>query len=98
MYKLFYFRPDSHMSSDVVGIKDDDGKITYPGFRNQEDAFDYIKKELENDTYYKAFVSNPDIYIKEIYDELNDYNKKIIQKCLVDRYRGQCMSEYFNKE
>ena len=96
MYKLRYFQnPESHAHGTVVGVIDDDGKVIDRFFDDQEDAFDYIKTELENDTYYKAFISNPDIYIKEIYDELDVYDKTMIQKNLIVRYRRQCMDEYF---
>lgn len=98
MYKLSYFpNPESHAHGTVIGVVDDNGKMMDRFFGNQEEAFDYIKTELEYDIKYRNFIFNTSDYIKEIYNELSVYDKVMIQKSLVYRYRNQCMSEYFNK-
>lgn len=98
MYKLKYFdNPESHAHGIVVGVVDDNEREVGKFFDKQDDAFDYIKIELEHDAIYKDFIFNPDIYIREIYDTLSNYDKVMIQKQLVNRYRDQCMSEYFYK-
>ena len=98
MYKLSYFpNPESHAHGTVIGVVDDNGKMMDRFFGNQEEAFDYIKTELEYDIKYRNFIFNTSDYIKEIYNELSVYDKVMIQKSLINRYRNQCMSEYFNK-
>jgi len=99
MYKLFSFpNPETHAHGTIIGIKDEDGKEVDAYFRDQNDAFDYIKTKLENDEQYKNFISHPEIYAKDIYDALDDWNKAMIQKSLVSKYKNQCMYEYFMKE
>lgn len=98
MYKLSYFpNPESHAHGTVIGIVDNDGNMMDKFFSNQEDAFDYIKTELEYDIQYRNFIFNPSDYIKEIYDKLSYHDRLMIQKSLIYRYRDQCMHEYFNK-
>ena len=98
MYKLFSFpNPETHAHGTIIGIKDENGKEADSYFGDQNDAFDYIKIKLEKDEQYKNFISHPEIYAKDIYDVLSDYDKSIIQKSLILRYRNQCMYEYFNK-
>ena len=98
MYELSYFsNPESHAHGTVIGVVDSDGKLMDKFFSNQDDAFDYIKTELEYDIQYRNFVFNPSDHIKEIYDELSYHDRLMIQKSLIDRYRDQCMHEYFNK-
>ena len=99
MYKLFSFlNPETHAHGIIIGIKDENGKEVDAYFRNQNDAFDYIKTKLENDEQYKNFISHPEIYAKDIYDALDDWNKAMIQKSLVSKYKDQCMYEYFISE
>lgn len=98
MYELRYFpNPESHAHGTVVGVIDDDGKVMDRFFDNQEDAFDYIKTELEYDIKYRNFVFNSSDYIKEIYDELDIYDKARVREGLIVRYRIKCMDEYFKK-
>ena len=90
---------ESHAYGSSIIIVDENGKTACNyGFRKQEDAFDYIKTVLEPDEQYKNFISNTEIYAKDIYDALDDWNRSMIQKSLVGRYRDQCMYEYFMKE
>lgn len=90
---------ESHAYGSSVAIEDEKGNIVGGrGFYHQEDAFDYIKTTLEPDEQYKNFISKPEFYAKDIYDALDDWNKSMIQKYLVSRYRDQCMYEYFMEE
>ena len=100
MYKLTMIPCiESHAYGSSVVIEDKKGNIVGDcGFYDQEDAFDYIKTTLELDEQYKNFISKPEVYAKEIYDALDDWNKSMTQKYLVSRYRDQCMYEYFMKE
>ena len=98
MYKLFSFlNPETHAHGIIIGIKDENGKEVDCYFNNQDDAFDYIKTNLENDIQYKNFISSPDVHAKDIYDTLSDFDKEMIQRSLVQKYRNQCMCEYFKK-
>ena len=98
MYKLFYFsNPETHGYGTMIGIKDENGNESPYYFSEQNEAFDCIKTELEKDEQYIKFISHPEIYAKDIYDVLDDWNKAMIQKSLVTRYKDQCMYEYFKE-
>lgn len=101
MYQLKYV-PNTETHADFhmfIVIVDEDGKtVGNCGFGTQEHAFDYIQTDLEKDEQYKNFITKPEIYAKDIYDALDDWNKSLLQKYLVSRYKDQCMYEYFMKE
>ena len=87
---------ESHAYGSSIIIVDENGNTACNyGFRNQEDAFDYIKTVLEPDEQYKKFISNQKDYAKDIYDALDDWDKELICKYIFARYRSQCMHEYY---
>ena len=98
MYKLEYVSStETHVPGKRIIIKDKNDILAAPyEFANQFDAFDYIKEVLENDGQYKDYIHYPETYIKEIYDYLDEKNKKLIQENLVQKYRIHCMNKYFN--
>lgn len=90
---------ESHAYGSSIIIVDENGKTACDyGFRKQEDAFDYIKTVLEPDEQYKNFISNPEIYEKDIYDVLDDWTKQLVARYIFTMYRNQCMYEYFNRD
>jgi len=98
MYKIEYGRnPETHCYNDWIFVKDEQGNTMNWAFDTQESAFDYIK-ELEGDTKYRDFIENPGHHIQEIYDRLDSYDKVLIQKSLVQKYRSKCMWKYFKEE
>ena len=100
MYKLKWV-PNTETHADFnmfIVIVDENGREVDGGFSNQERAFDCIKTKLEKDEQYENFITKPEVYAKDIYDALDDWNKSMIQKYLVSRYRDQCMYEYFMGE
>ena len=98
MYKITYApNPETHACGNIIIITDENGREVAIGKNNQNDTFDYIKTVLEHDDKYKEFITKPYIYAKDIYDELNSFNREAVQKYLVQRYRDQCMFEYWNQ-
>lgn len=96
IYKLSYgLHPDSHSSDNVIYIKDEKGN-SLGCFENQFDAFDYIKIDLEKDKKYKQYIEQPEMFIMEIYNKLNEQDKRLILETLIQKYRYTCMLEYFN--
>ena len=98
MYKMVYGDiPETHMNGKVVFVEDETGANVGVCFKNQLEAFDYIKTELEKDEEYKKYINNPGDFVMELYRKLNDSEKKLIQKSLVQKYRNKCMFKYYNK-
>ena len=79
----------------VVFIKDENGNELKDTFYDERDAFDYIKLRVENDKQYAEYLNNPDKHIMDIYNALDDFDKKTIQQSLVIKYRNECMYQYF---
>lgn len=90
------YNPETHSSGQVIFIKDEYGKELDVSFCDEFDAFDYIKVQIENNKQYEDCLRNPNKHIMDMYNSLDDFNKKIIQKSLIQKYRNECMYQYFN--
>ena len=75
---------------------ENNNKIPY-GFDNQIQAFDYIKIHLDKDAKYQEYLDNPQIYAKEMYNELDPDVQLRIAKTILNEYRAVCMNVYFFK-
>lgn len=90
--------PETHASGEVIFIKDENGNELDVGFSNECDAFDYIKLQAENDKEYADYLNNPSKHIMDIYNSLDDFDKRMIEQSLIQKYRNECMYRYFRKE
>ncbi len=87
--------PETHASGEVIFIKDENGNELNVGFSDQCDAFDYIKLQAENDKEYADYLNNPSKHIMDMYNSLDDFDKRMIEQSLVQKYRNECMYRYF---
>lgn len=88
--------PETHASGEVIFIKDEmNGSNLNVGFSNECDAFDYIKLQVENDKEYADYLNNPNKHIMDMYNSLDDFDKRMIEQSLVQKYRNECMYRYF---
>lgn len=83
--------PETHASGEVIFIKDENGNELNVGFSDQCDAFDYIKLE------YADCLNNPSKHIMDIYNSLDDFDKRMIEQSLIQKYRNECMYRYFRQ-
>ena len=77
--------------------KDENGNELNVGFSDQCDAFDYIKLQAENDKEYADYLNNPSKHIMDIYNSLDDFDKRMIEQSLIQKYRNECMYQYFSE-
>lgn len=88
--------PETHASGEVIFIKDEmNGNEFNVGFSDEFDAFDYIKLQIENDKEYADYLNNPNKHIMDMYNSLDDFDKKMIEQSLIQKYRNECMYQYF---
>lgn len=87
--------PETHASGEVIFIKDENGNECNVGFSDEFDAFDYIKLQVENDKEYTDYLENPNKHIMDMYNSLDDFDKKMSEQSLIQRYRNECMYQYF---
>ena len=87
--------PETHASGEVIFIKDENGNELDVGFSNECDAFDYIKLQVENDKEYVDYLNNPNKHIMDMYNSLDEFDKKMIEQSLIQKYRNECMYQYF---
>lgn len=87
--------PETHASDEVIFIKDENGNELGAGFSNECDAFDYIKLQVENDKEYADYLNNPRKHIMDMYNLLDEFDKKMIEQSMVQKYRNECMYQYF---
>ena len=87
--------PETHASCEVIFIKDENGNELDVGFSNECDAFDYIKLQVENDKEYVDYLNNPNKHIMDMYNSLDEFDKKMIEQSLIQKYRNECMYQYF---
>lgn len=57
--------------------------------------FDYIKLHVENDKEYADYLENPNKHIIDMYNSLDDFDKRMIEQSLIQKYRNECMYQYF---
>ena len=86
--------PETHAFGEVIFIKDENGNELNVGFGDQCDAFDYIKLQVENDKEYADYLNNPSKHIMDMYNSLDEFDKKMIEQSLIQKYRNECMYEY----
>ena len=89
--------PETHASGEVIFIKDENGNELNVGFSDQCDAFDYIKLQVENDKEYADCLNNPSKHIMDMYNSLDEFDKKMIEQSLIQKYRNECMYQYFRQ-
>ena len=87
--------PEIHAFGEVIFIKDENGNELNVGFGDQCDAFDYIKLKVENDKEYTDCINNPSKHIMDMYNSLDEFDKKMIEQSLIQKYRNECMYQYF---
>ena len=87
--------PETHASGEVIFIKDENGNELNVGFGDQCNAFDYIKLQVENDKEYADCLNNPSKHIMDMYNSLDEFDKKMIEQSLIQKYRNECMYQYF---
>lgn len=87
--------PETHAVDEVIFIKDENGNELSAGFSNECDAFDYIKLQVENDKEYADYLNNPSKHIMDMYNSLDYFGKRMFEQSLVQRYRNECMYQYF---
>lgn len=87
--------PETHAVDEVIFIKDVNGNELGVGFSNECDAFDYIKLQVENDKEYADYLNNPSKHIMDMYNSLDDFDKRMFEQSLVQKYRNECMYQYF---
>lgn len=87
--------PETHASGEVIFIEDENGNEFNVGFSNQCDAFDYIKFQVENDKEYTDYLNNPNKHIMDMYNSLDEFDKKMIEQSLIQKYRNKYMYQYF---
>lgn len=87
--------PETHAFGDMIFVEDENGDELKVAFSNEYQAFDYIKMQVENDATYSDLINNPDEHIMELYNALDDFDKGLVQKNLVEKYRYECMYKYF---
>lgn len=87
--------PETHASGEVIFIKDENGNELNVGFSDEYDAFDYIKLHVENDKEYADYLENPNKHIIDMYNSLDDFDKRMIEQSLIQKYRNECMYQYF---
>lgn len=86
---------ETHAFGDVIYIVDENGNELNVGFSSEEAAFDYIKTQIEKDSKYNDCINNPKRHIMSLYNGLDDSDKEAIDKSLVQKYRRECMFQYF---
>ena len=87
--------PETHAYGDVIFVKDEDGNELNVFFKDEFEAFDYIKLQVENDEKYSDYLKNPSEHIMDMYNSLDDFDKRMIEKSLVQRLKNKLMRQYF---
>lgn len=87
--------PETHAYGDVIFVEDEDGNEFNVYFEDELDAFDYIKLRVENDEQYADYLKNPSEHIMDMYNSLDDFDKRMIEKGLVQRLKNKLMRQYF---
>ena len=89
--------PETHAYGDVIFVKDEDGNELNVFFKDEFEAFDYIKLQVENDEKYSDYLKNPSEHIMDMYNSLDEFDKKMIEQSLIQKYRNECMYQYFRQ-
>ena len=84
--------PETHASGEVIFIKDENDNELNVGFSDELDAFDYIKLQE-----YADYLENPNNHIMDMYNSLDDFDKRMIEQSLIQKYRNECMYQYFRQ-
>jgi len=50
---------------------------------------------VENDKEYADYLENPNKHIIDMYNSLDDFDKRMIEQSLIQKYRNECMYQYF---
>lgn len=50
---------------------------------------------IENDKEYADCLNNPSKHIMDMYNSLDEFDKKMIEQSLIQKYRNECMYQYF---
>ena len=64
-------------------------------FKDEFEAFDYIKLQVENDEKYSDYLKNPSEHIMDMYNSLDYFDKRMIEMGLVQRLKNKLMRQYF---
>lgn len=95
-YKLkWHSCPDARSCDSMVFIVDENGNELNVGFATKEDAFDYIKIHLEKDPVYTEYIKNSREHIADLYNELDDFDKRSVRNDLIEKYQKKCIYQYF---
>lgn len=87
--------PETHAYGEVIFVEDGDGNELNVCFKDEFDAFDYIKLQVENDVKYADYLKNPSEHIMDMYNSLNEFDKRMIEKSLMLRFKNKLMHQYF---
>ena len=87
--------PETHAYGEVIFVEDKDGNELNVFFKDELDVLDYIKLQIENDKQYTDCIKNPSEHILDIYSSLDDFDKRMIEKSLIQRFKNKCMRQYF---